>query len=243
MKPHLGGDAPRKRHAAPRRKVARKTVRRAGATPPRHRRPVHGPVDSGFSPMTVFLLIIALGLAGLIAMMLMPKKLKQIKGYPAEIVTEKPRNLLSEVQAVLVAEEGDPTEITLTEEEINHYLSERIGGEQAGVLGALVKFQGVYTDLEPGSAEVYVVRSVFGLPFAVSMRFVLEKQGYLQQWDSAGGAIGRIRLSGKRQFKPITDAFRRVIKVTEDEWSAIRHFEGSEDGTVVGQDEITFKRK
>ncbi len=239
MKPHFGGDAPRKRQAAPRRKVARKTAAtRPGSRAPRHHRPSHGPVDSGFSPMTVFLLILALGLGGLIAMLLMPKGLNQIQGYPAELVTEAPRNLLTEMQQVLVGDEESKADLTLTEAEINRYLGERIGGEQGGVLGALVKFQGVYADIEPGTAEIYVIRSVFGLPFAVSFKLARQESGYREEWRAAGGSIGRIRMSGKRQFKPISDAFFRIAQVSKDEIDAIKSLRKIE----LGKDQVTFGR-
>lgn len=238
MKPHFGGDAPRKRNAAPRRKVARKAVKRPGARPPRHRKPVHGPVDSAFSPMTVFLLIIALGLGALIALVLMPKGLDKINGYPTELVTEKPRNLLPELQGILTAEGEAPTEITLTEKEINRYLSERVGGEQTGPLGGLIKWQGVYADLEPDAVEIYVIRSVVGMPFALSFRLTRKESGYREEWRTAGGSIGRIRLSGKRQFQPIAKAFIRLGTMMEDEIDAINMMSKVE----IGDDQVTLAR-
>lgn len=238
MKPHFGGENSRKRNAAPRRKVARKQVKRPGSRAPRHKRPTHGPVDSGFSPMTVFLLIIALGLGGLMAMVLMPKGLDSINGYPPELVTEKPRNLLPELQGVITAEGDAPSEITLTEAELNRYLSERVGGEQSGPLGPLVKFQGVFVDLEPNSAEIFVVRKVAGLPFAVSQKMVRKKSGYADEWDLAAGSLGRITLSGKRQFKPIADVFLRVGRLMDDEIDVINMVTKVE----IGDDQVTLGR-
>ena len=51
--------------------------------------------------MTVFLLIVAAGLGVLLVMVLMPKDLDKIDGYPAELATEEPRNLLEELQFAL----------------------------------------------------------------------------------------------------------------------------------------------
>jgi hypothetical protein len=170
--------------------------------------------------MTVLLLVVAAGLAVIMGMILMPKDLDQIKGYPGELVTGEPRNLLGELQVALNPKE-ETSELAFTEAEINQYLSQRIGGKQGGPLGALVKYKGLYADLEPNFVELYLVRTVVGLPFTVSCRLTQKKSGYTTVWKAGGGSIGRFRLSSK-QFKPIIDAFLRIRGACKDEMDAIK---------------------
>ncbi|MCB1077795.1 MAG: hypothetical protein KDM64_08210, partial [Verrucomicrobiae bacterium] len=54
-----------------------------------------------FTPMTVLLLILAIGLSVVMGMILKPNNLTKINGYPAELITSEPRNLLAEVQKAL----------------------------------------------------------------------------------------------------------------------------------------------
>ena len=186
--------------------------------------------------MTVFLLIVAVGLGVLLVMVLMPKNLKKIDGYPAELATEEPRNLLKELQVALDPK-NEVEKVELTEAEINTYLNQRIGGKQGGALSFLVKYQGVYADLEPGYAEFFVVRSVVGIPFTVSTKLTQKESGYTTVWRAGGGSIGRIQL-GKKQFKPIVDAFLRMRIVLKDEIDAIKAMEKVE----FGQDKVAIVR-
>ncbi len=186
--------------------------------------------------MTVFLLIVAVGLAVVMAMILMPKDLDEIQGYPAELITEEPRNLLREMQLALDPKNPEG-KVTLTEAEVNRYLNLRVGGDQGGPLSALVRYRGVYADLEPEFVELYLVRSVVGLPFTVSCRLTQKQSGYATVWRAGGGSIGRIRL-GSKQFKPIIDAFLRLRVVCGDEMDAIRAMREIE----FGKDQIVFSK-
>lgn len=187
--------------------------------------------------MTVFLMIVAIGLAIAMGMILMPKDLDQIKGYPTELITtEESSNLLKEMQVALDPKNTD-AKVTLTEEQVNRYLNQRVAGDQGGPLGALVKYRGLYADLEPGFVELYLVRSVAGLPFTVSCRLTQQKSGYATVWRAGGGSIGRIRM-GSKQFKPIIDAFLRLRVVCGDEMDAIKAMREVQ----FGDDQIVFAK-
>lgn len=186
--------------------------------------------------MTVFLLVVALGLGVLLVMVLMPMNLDRIGGYPAELVTEEPRNLLDEMQKFLDPK-NETEKLEFTEAEINTYLNQRVSAKQDGPLSVLVKFQGIYADIEPEHVEFFVVRSVVGIPFTVSTKLTQKESGYATVWRAGGGSIGKIQL-GKKQFKPIVDAFLRMRVVCKDEIDAISAMNKVE----YGQDKITFVR-
>lgn len=187
--------------------------------------------------MTVLLLIVAIGLAVIMGMVLKPKNLKSIQGYPAELLlATDSRNLLGELQAALNPELNDQT-VTFTEAEVNQYLNQRIKGKQTGILSALVKYRGIYVDFEPGYAEIFVVRSVVGIPFTVSCRVTQKKSDYKSIWKAGGGTIGSFTMKSK-QFKPILEAFLRLSATCKDEMDAMNSMLSID----FGDDQIAFKK-
>ena len=167
--------------------------------------------------MTVFLFLIAIGLAAAMIMVMVPKKLDYIQGYPAKASDEPPRNLLSEIQAVMELRDKD---VIFTEADVNAYLNQRLKGKQGGPVSAFVKFKGVYADFEPNNLEMFLERTVFGLPFIVSLE--LEKRKLKQtSFIAGGGRIGSFAM-GSRQFKPIVDVFLRMAVALNEEIEATK---------------------
>jgi hypothetical protein len=167
--------------------------------------------------MTVFLFLVAIGIAVGMIMIMIPKKIDHIQGYPAQASDEAPRNLLTEMQTVLGPRDKD---VIFTEGEVNAYVNKRLKGKQTGPVAAFVKFKGVYADFEPNNLEVYIERSVFGLPFIVSLE--LEKRKLKQtSFVAGGGRIGSFAM-GTRQFKPIVDAFLRMAVALSEEVEAAK---------------------
>ena len=241
MKPHLGGKSRQRRQAAPRRRPTGpgdRGYQRPGAAAKRPR-PRPSNVDSGFSPMTVLLLVVAIGLCVVMGMVLKPANLGKINGYPAELITSETRNLVAEVQTALNPKLVDQ-KLTFSEAEVNQYLNQRIKGKQGGILAAFVKFEGVYIDFETDVAEIYIVRSVFGLPFSVSSRIAQKRAEYKTIWKTSGGTIGGFSLKTK-QFKPILEAFMRLSATCKDEMDAINAIDDT--GTVeFGDDQIVLSK-
>lgn len=219
MRPPRGsGDGRKKRESIPRTR-GHAPPRRSGndATGPqrpgyRHRPPKRSSEGAGGAIMTVFLFLIAISLAAGMIMVMIPKKLDYIQGYPAQATDEASDNLLIKLQTVLTPTEKD---IILTEAEVNAYLNKRLKGRQGGPVSAFVKFKGVYADFEPGNVEIFMERSIFGLPFIVSLD--LEKRKLKQtSFVAGGGRIGSFAM-GTRQFKPIVDAFLRMAVALSEE--------------------------
>jgi len=219
---------PRKRPA--RKKVAKKKVPRRGGSPggagapPGRRPPPPRPAPTyggGVSVMTIFLALVAIGMAAIIAMVVLPKKdMDDIQGYPVNPLTEEgaPPNLLQQTQQVMLEKNG---EASFSEEEVNRYLNHRLQGSQGGLMGALVQFKGIYADFEPETVEFVIEREMFGLPLTMSSKLrPVEFRGQVR-FEPAGWTLGRFEL-GSRIIQPVMEMFQRLRDTCADEYQAIR---------------------
>ncbi len=217
----------RPKGAPPRRRQAK--VARAGGAPkrpgyaggrPGSRTQLQPPTGSGFSIMTVLMMLVALVLLVLAIMVMAPTDLSHIKGYAggkSSLEKKEPRNLLSEVQQVMLKDES----ITFTEEEVNQYLASRLKGSQSGAFGSLIKFKGVCVDFRPEIAEVFIERSFIGIPVTMSSRVKFNSFGNTTSWKSSGGKIGKLDMSGEKQFGPVLDTFLRLAETCNEEVTVI----------------------
>jgi hypothetical protein len=228
--------APRQ-SAAPKKKVGGRPPQRkpvAGKHAPPSKRPVKKPVvyKEGISMMTVFLTVIALGMLAAVAMVVLPRDMSKVGGYPVNpLAGEKPRNLLAEAQKIMIDRSA---ELSLSEEEVNRYLNTRLQGEQKGPMAALVKFRGVYLDFAPGAADVIIERELFGMPITMSAKLTTEQARGRAYYKPAGWTLGRVEL-GERNVKPVIDLFLRLRGTCLDEYHAIQQMSDVrfEDNRVV----------
>ncbi len=210
------------RRGAPRTKPARPG---APAGRPGYRgRPTRGraPVNvEGGGFMTVLLALIAVAFLGAAIMVVLPKDMSGIKGYPvsAGLNTSNPKNLLTEAQSIMFEPGG---KVELSEEEVNLYLNHRIDGIQGGALGGLLKYKGTYVDFSKGVAEIYVERSLFGMPVTMSSRIRIEHYRSEVRWEAAGGTLGKINL-GSSHLQPVMQVFIRMMRTCRDEVGVINH--------------------
>lgn len=210
--------------AAPKKKVTHRAPQRkpvAGRNAPSSRRPAPKPVTygGGISLMTVFLSIVALGMLAAVAMVVLPRDMSQVGGYPVNpLAGEKPRNLLAEAQKIMIDRNA---ELALSEEEVNRYLNQRLQGEQKGPMAALVKFRGVYIDFASGTADIIVERELFGMPITMSAKLAAEQARGRAYYKQAGWTLGRIDL-GARNVKPVIDLFLRLRGACLDEYHVIQ---------------------
>lgn len=220
MRPQSAG-SPRRRKKPPRRK---KPVGKPSSSPSAAVNSIRAGYrpqaksSSGISIFTVLLLVIAAGMGYIMTMVMLPRDLSSISGYPADENDKVPaRNLLRESLDTLVAQDEN---LVISEEDMNRYLQQRVIGKQGGVLGGFVKFNGVFVDFKKGYADVYVERSMFGYPFTMSCHVSMEKFKRKPVWSIAGGSIGRQDIPG-RQLQPILKVFKRIAMTCEDELEII----------------------
>ncbi len=211
---------------APKKKVVRRAAAGRRPATPRTRSTYRRPAPAyagggGISVMSVFMVLVAVGMIALIAMVMLPKKnLETIAGYPNNPIADssKPRNLLEESQKVMMSREAP---VSFTEKEVNQYLNDRLSGEQSGLMATIVQFKGVYVDFTPGLAEIIVEREIFGKPLTTSAKVTAEPFKSQIVYRPAGWSIGRIEL-GSRNIKPIIDMFLRLRENMGEEYATMK---------------------
>jgi len=171
--------------------------------------------------MSIFMVLLALGLIALILMALRPGDLSGIAGYPQDALTTEapaPRNLLDEAQRAMV---DRSSELVLTEEEVNRYLNERLQASQTGLVSSLVTFRGVYVNFSPGTAEIIIEREIFGRPITKSCLIRSETSRRQTQYRVVSWSIGQLDL-GARNVKPVMDLFARIRGACSEEWLTLQ---------------------
>lgn len=212
---------------AVKKKVTSRAPQRRPSTPPRkvpgggysRPRPTYN-TGGGLSFMTVFLTLVAMGMLAVVVLVVLPRDMSSVTGYPVNPLTSsgKPRNLLAEAQKEMVSRTAD---LSFTEEEVNQYLNHRLQAEQTGPMAALVKFRGVYIDFTPGIADIIIERELFGMP--LTMGATIETDKFRQQtiYRATNWHLGRIDL-GKRNIKPVIELFLRLRMSCLDEYQTLQ---------------------
>lgn len=218
--------APAPAARTPKKKVVRRAAGGRRPATPRTRSTYKRPTPSyagggGISVMTVFLMLVAIGMIAVIAFVVLPKEnMDTISGYPHNPMAEnaQPRNLLSEAQKVMTTR-AEP--VSFTEKEVNSYLNDRLSGEQSGLMASVVQFKGVYVDFTPGIAEIIIEREIFGQHLTTSAKVRAEPFKSQIVYRPAGWTIGRIEL-GSRNIKPIIDMFMRLRNTMGEEFATMK---------------------
>ena len=93
-----------------------------------------------------------------------PQELTDVGGYgPAGALAQR-RDLKSTIQSSV--DRG--YELTLSEDDINGYLTHTLAAKQGGLLGNNVTLDGAWVRLEDGRMEVVIERRIFGHPLTIS---------------------------------------------------------------------------
>ena len=116
-------------------------------------------------------MVIICSLGAAVFFVTQPQDLSDIGGYGPAASEESSRDLRAVLRAAL--ERGHS--LTLSETEINRWLSRTLTAKQGGPLADHISMERVCIRLEDGLAEVIMVRSVFGKPFTVSMFLKVEQ--------------------------------------------------------------------
>lgn len=209
----------------------------AGRPPgsPARRPPRPTPAGEGIGVGTILLLAFGLAFVALVVYVFLPVDLSHVDGYPFRPGSrqEEPRNLLLEAENQLIKGKGS---VTFSEEEVNHYLNERLKPSQGGPFGMVIEVDGIYADLVPDAATFYLVRSVFGRPFVISTTWDYYLSDRKQVRECTASSVGRLRVKG-RMLRPIMMPFLRLAQTCRREVDLLGH-EGIrhaklEDGRLV----------
>lgn len=112
----------------------------------------------------LFMLLFLTGLGAALFFIAQPQDLTDIGGYGPAAALAQRKDLKTTLQNSL--DRG--YEVTLTEEDINGYLSRTLSSRQGGLLGNYVTLDGAWVRLEQGRVEIVLERRIFGHPLTVS---------------------------------------------------------------------------
>lgn len=112
----------------------------------------------------LFMLVFLSGLGAAVFFIAQPQDLTDIGGYGPAAALAQRKDLKSTLQNSL--DRG--YEVTLSEEDINGYLSRTLAAKQAGLLGSNVTLDGAWVRLEDGRIEVVLERRILGHPLTLS---------------------------------------------------------------------------
>jgi len=178
--------------------------------------------SSGFGIGSVFLFLIALAFLGGVAVCFVPPSLSGVSGYPVASTTVDPGNLLRRLDDAISATYTDKKETTLTfsEEDLNTYLNKRLQKNQKGPFASWFQVEGVYCDLQPDAASVYLVRRVLGRPLVIFSSWAFVGDPDAQKFKCESSGIGLIKVAGKA-LQPITAPFERLRMACARELGAL----------------------
>lgn len=112
----------------------------------------------------MFLAVGVVGLAVALVFLYLPQDLTDIDGYGGTTSSASRRDL----NAVMRSSVERGYELSISEEELNGFLTRTLEARQGGILEKSVSFDGVWIRLETGQAEIVMERRVFGHPFTIS---------------------------------------------------------------------------
>lgn len=146
------------------------------------------------SAVLLLALVLLVFLFTAIALSFLPQDLSDIEGRGEEGASAPPsRNL----ERVLENAANQGIQVTLTEEEINQYIAQKVAGTQEGLLAPSVAYRGTWIRLKEGSAQVVFEREAFNRLHTIAMNVEIEQlvSGNDQMSSNiswAGGRLGQM---------------------------------------------------
>lgn len=114
--------------------------------------------------LKLFMLLFLVGLGAAVFEITQPQDLTDLGGYGPAAALAPRKDLRSTLQNSL--DRG--YELTLSEEDINGYLSRTLAAKQGGLLGSQVTLDGAWVRLEQGRVEIILERRILGQPLTLS---------------------------------------------------------------------------
>lgn len=147
---------------------------------------------------TIMLWLVAIALLGGVAVCFVQPDLSAIAGYPAAGSAKGSPNLLRELDDAIsyAYTEKKESTLTFTEEQINAYINERLQKSQQGPFASSVKIEGIFCDLQPDTATLYLVRNVFGHPLVSFATWAFDGDPDDQHFRAQTSGIGLIKIAG-----------------------------------------------
>lgn len=159
-----------------------------------------------------FVTVTLSGLAIAVFLMIQPQSLGDIDGLDGSDSDGR------DVAAVLRESQQRQIPVTLTEEEINHWLAGTLEVKQGGMFGKSMEFKRVAVRLTDGQAEVVMERELASRPFTVSMFVSIEQvrdgdrlRTELNLHGSARRSLPAVLMGGRFGRMIVPQGFLRLV--------------------------------
>jgi len=193
------------------------------------------------SAVLLFALILLIFLITSIALSFLPQDLSDLEGRAAEgEEVAPPRN----IQRVLENAAQQDLVVTLTEKELNHYLSSQLSGEQDGFLKNQVSYQGAWVRLREGIFELIIEREAFNRPHTIAMNVEIEQ--LIEEGDKMntkidwrGGRLGQLPVP-QGYLLLVMPGYEELARVLKPEVRALRTLLEGKSVIEISEGKVTF---
>ncbi|MDQ8190332.1 hypothetical protein [Roseibacillus persicicus] len=175
------------------------------------------------SAVLLFALILLIFLFTAITLSFLPQDLSDVDGRNADGSSTPPtRNL----ERVLENAASQGIKVTLTEEEINQWLSNQIQGTQDGLLKNQVQYRGAWVRLKEGSVDLIFEREAFNRTHTIAMNVQIEQliEGNNQMSSNinwAGGRLGQMPVM-QGYLALVMSSYEELAEVMKPEVKSLR---------------------
>ena len=193
------------------------------------------------SAVLLFALILLIFLITSIALSFLPQDLSDLEGRAAEGEEVVPsRN----IQRVLENAGQQDLVVTLTEKELNYYLSSQLSGQQDGLLKDQVSYQGTWVRLREGIIELIIEREAFNRPHTIAMNVEIEQ--LIEEGDKMntkidwrGGRLGQLPVP-QGYLLLVMPGYEELARVLKPEVRALRTLLEGKSVIEISEGKVTF---
>lgn len=193
------------------------------------------------SAVVLFALVMLIFLVTAIALSFLPQDLSDIEGRTeAPETSATPRNIQKALENAFEQELA----VTLTEEEINHWLASKVTGAQEGMLSKSVSYEGAYVRLKEGSVDLIFERQAFNRPHTVAMNVEIEQtQVSDNNLDSEirwqGGRLGQMPVM-QGYLVLVMSSYRELAEAMAPEVAALTSLLRGRATVTISEGKISF---
>ncbi len=193
------------------------------------------------SAVIIFALALLVLLLAITLLTFLPQDLSDIEGRNLSGVEKAtPRDLKQVLKTGLDRE----LRVSLTEKEINEYLTEKIKGSQEGPLGKYVSYRGIWVRLNEGSIDLIFERVVFNRPHTIALRISLaqtidgeNRMTSTPDWE--GGRLGQLPVR-EGYLHSVMSSVQEFQEVLAPEFDLIKTYLEGRATISITEDRIDF---
>lgn len=191
------------------------------------------------SAVLLLALLLLVLLVTCLVLSFLPQDLSDLKGRKDS--SEAPRNL----QRVLENAATKDIAVTISEEELNRWMSTRLQGEQTGPLKDSVTYNGTWFRLKEGLVDIIIEREAFGRPHTIAATFKIEQieegeLGSSTQVHWKGGRLGQLPVAQGYLYL-VRSSYLSLAEALKSELSALTTILGSQVSLTIQEDSVVLR--